>query len=103
GIYYLWNGALPKITGEFTTLRTTAYGLTAILTKSRSGTRLKTPLEFVIRSSPDSSAPEYVLMHLFTKGDRREFRTLESGSALGQGPERMMIPFESHRIAPDVY
>jgi hypothetical protein len=103
-VYALSDGALRKIPGEITTFRMTSYwGLTATLKNSRSGTRLKAPLEFVIRSSPDTTADEYVLMHLFTRKDRREFRTLESGQSGWQGPERMMVPFESRRIAPTIY
>jgi hypothetical protein len=104
GIYALQQGSLQRIPGETTTLRmTSAWGLTAILKNARSGTRLKVPLEFVIRSSPDTIADEYVLMHLFTRNDRREFRTLKGGQSGWQGPERMMVPFESRRIAPNVY
>jgi hypothetical protein len=70
---------------------------------ARSGTRLELPLEFVIRSSPETTADDYVLMHLFTRKDRREFRTIQGGKTGWQGPERMMVPFESRRIAPNVY
>jgi hypothetical protein len=104
GIYVLANGAIQKIPGEITTLKeTVTWGPTAIVKKPRSGTRLRAPLEFVIRCSPDTTAAEYVLMHLFRRGDRREFRTLESGKSGWQGPERMMVPFQSRRIAPEVY
>jgi hypothetical protein len=104
GIYAFSHGALQKLLGETTTLRTTAaWGLTAVMKNARSGTRLKLPLEFVIRSSPDTTADDYVLMHLFTRNDRREFRTIVAGQSGWQGPERMMVPFESRRIAPNVY
>lgn len=104
GIYVLLEATLRRIPGEITTLRTSVvWGLTAILKNARSGTRLRVPLEFVIRSSPDTTANEYVLMHLFAREDRREFRTLEGGQSGLQGPERMMVPFESRRIAPNVY
>jgi hypothetical protein len=103
-IYALSDGALRRIAGEITTFRkTAAWGLTAIVKNSRSGLRLKAPLEFVIRCAPQVTAADYVLMHLFTRKDRREFRTLEGGKSGWQGPERMMVPFESRRIAPDVY
>jgi hypothetical protein len=104
GIYALSDGALRRITGEITNFRTTnTWGLTATVKNSRSGIRLKAPLEFVIRCAPQVTAADYVLMHLFTRKDRREFRTLEAGQSGWQGPERMMVPFESRRIAPDVY
>jgi hypothetical protein len=104
GIYALRQGSLQKIAGETTALRmTSAWGLTAVLKNPRSGIRLKVPLEFVIRSSPETMADEYVLMHLFTRKDRREFRTLNAGRSGWQGPERMMVPFETRRIAPNVY
>ena len=104
GIYAFLQGALQKIPGEITTQRmTSTWGLTAILKNARSGTRLRVPLEFVIRGAPNTTADEYVLMHLFRRDDRREFRTLQSGKTGWQGPERMMVPFESRRIAPNVY
>jgi hypothetical protein len=104
GIYAFSLGALQKLIGEVTTLRTTAaWGLTAVMKNARSGTRLELPLEFVIRSSPETTADDYVLMHLFTRKDRREFRTIQGGKTGWQGPERMMVPFESRRIAPNVY
>lgn len=104
GIYGVLQGALQKLPGEITTQRmTSAWGLTAILKSARSGTRLRVPLEFVIRSSSDTVADEYVLMHLFTRKDRREFRTIQGGKSGWQGPERMMVPFESRRVAPNVY
>jgi hypothetical protein len=105
GIYAFSPGTLQRIPGEITNFRTApVHGLTAIVKNARSGTRLKAPLEFVLRCSPETTAAEYVLMHLFTRGDRREFRTLLGGtSVMQQGPERMTVPFEAHRIAPDVY
>jgi hypothetical protein len=105
GVYALSDGVLRRIPGEVTTFRTTSvWGLTASLKNARSGIRLKAPLEFVIHCPPNTTAAEHVLMHLFTRKDRREFRTLDAGrSAMQQGPERMMVPFESRRIAPNVY
>jgi hypothetical protein len=104
GIYALSDGALRRIPGEITNFKTTAsWGLTATVKNPRSGVRLRAPLEFVIRSAPQVTAADYVLMHLFARKDRREFRTLEGGKSGWQGPERMMVPFESFRIAPDVY
>jgi hypothetical protein len=104
GIYAVWQDALQKLPAEITTRRmTSTFGLTAILKNAHSGTRLRVPLEFVIRSSADTVADEYILMHLFTRKDRREFRTIEGGKSGWQGPERMMVPFESRRIAPNVY
>jgi hypothetical protein len=105
GVYALSQGSLQRIPGEITNFRTApVHGLTAIMKNARSGTRLKVPLEFVIRCPPETTAAEYVLMHLFTKRDRREFRTLLGGtSVMQQGPERMTVPFETHRIAPDIY
>jgi hypothetical protein len=105
GLYALLDGTLQRIPGEITNFRTApVHGLTAIVKNARSGTRLKAPLEFVVRSSPETTAAEYVLMHLFTKRNRREFRTLLGGtSVMQQGPERMTVPFEARRIAADVY
>jgi hypothetical protein len=104
GIYVVQEGALQRIRAETTTLRTTTtWGLTAIVKNARSPTRLRVPLEFIIRCAPGTTAGEFVLMHLFTRKDRREFRTLEGGQTGWQGPERMMVPFESRRIAPNVY
>jgi hypothetical protein len=104
GIYVLLDGAPHGIPGEITTRRkTSVWGLTAVLKNARSSTRLRAPLEFVIRTAPDTTAEEYVLMHLFKRDDRREFRTLEGGQSGWQGPERMMVPFESRRFAPNVY
>jgi hypothetical protein len=104
GVYAYSQGALAKIPGEITTFRTTAaWGITAVLKNARSRTRLTLPLEFVIRTSVDTTAGDYVLMHLFSRKDRREFRTLEGGRSGWQGPERMMVPFETRRIASNVY
>jgi hypothetical protein len=76
----------------------------ASLKNPRSGIRLKVPLEFVIRCPADTTAADYVLLQLFTRRDRREFRTLDGGkSAMRQGPERMTVPFEARRLAPNVY
>jgi hypothetical protein len=105
GVYALSEGTLQRIPGEITNFRTApVHGLTAIMKNVHSGTRLKVPLEFVIHCSPETTAAEYVLMHLFTKGDRREFRTLLGGtSMMQQGPERMTVPFEARRIVSNVY
>jgi hypothetical protein len=105
GVYALLDGTLRRIPGEITNTRTTAAaGLTATIANARSATRLKVPLEFVIRCAPNTTAAEYVLLQLFKRDDRREFRTLDGGtSLLRQGPDRMSVPFESRKIATDIY
>jgi hypothetical protein len=104
GIFVVQDGALQRLRGETTTVRIASiWGHTAALKNARSATRLKLPLEFVIRAAAETTADEYILMHLFMRKDRREFRTLEAGKSGWQGPERMMVPFESRRLAPNVY
>ena len=105
GIYIVSASTLQRLTPEITTFRTTSvYGLTANLKNLRSTTRLKPPLEFVIRSAEGTSVAEYVLVQMMTRGDRREYRTLDGGkSGVRQGPERMAVPFESRRIDPNTY
>jgi hypothetical protein len=105
GVFAVVGGQLRKLPGEMTDLReTSVHGLTASVKNARSGARLTAPLEFVIRCSADTTAAEYVFLQLFTRRDRREFRTLDGGkSAMRQGPERMSVPFQARRIAQHVY
>lgn len=105
GIYVVSASALQRMAPEITTFRTTSvYGLTANLKNLHGVTRLKTPLEFVVRCADGTTVAEYVLVQLMTRGDRREYRTLDGGkSGMRQGPERMAVPFESRRIGPNTY
>jgi hypothetical protein len=105
GIYVIAASTLQRMAPEITTFRTTSvYGLTANLKNLRSVTRLKPPLEFVVRCAEGTTVAEYVLVQLMTRGDRREYRTLDGGkSAMRQGAERMAVPFESRRIGPKTY
>jgi hypothetical protein len=67
--------------------------------KPTSPTRVKTPLEFIIKTIEGTSATEYQLLRLHQKGDRREFRSV-TGGVLHQsgGAQRDEISFEPEKI-----
>ncbi len=103
GVYVVRQEMLHRLTVELAGTIERAVGLTATLKQPRSLTRVELPAEFVIRSRKDTVAAEYMLLQLFTREDRREFRVIDSGAWNVQGPERVAIPFEARRIAPDVF
>jgi hypothetical protein len=67
--------------------------------KPTSPARVKTPVEFVIKTIEGTSATEYQLLRLHQKGDRREFRSV-TGGVFHQsgGAQRDEISFEPEKI-----
>lgn len=73
--------------------------LTGVVKNRRSELRVTgPPIEFVIRCAPTTTAVEYQLLRLWTRPDRREFRTARGG-ALRVGA----IPFDAEKLAPHTY
>jgi hypothetical protein len=105
GVYWEGPEGLRRLPAERITLRG-PRGFetdTGVIGGTRSAVTLTTPLSFVIRT-PDHVAPEeYLLVQLFVRKDRREFRTLTGGLWRGDGIERMAVPFESERLGRNLY
>jgi hypothetical protein len=61
-------------------------------------------LEFYIRCQEGNSASEYQLMHLWDKGDRREFRSVTGGILHRSGGAQLnVMKFKFEKIAPRTY
>jgi hypothetical protein len=103
GVYVVRQRILDRLSVELANAIERAVGLTATLKQARSPTRVELPAEFVIRSREGTAAAEYVLLQLFTRENRREFRILAASSFHVQGPERVAVPFEPRRIAPATF
>jgi hypothetical protein len=103
GVYLVREQTLQRLTVELAASIKRAAGSTATLKQPRSRTRVELPAEFVIRAGEGTTAAEFVLLQLFMREDRREFRNIEPGAVNVQGPERVAIPFEARRIAPNVF
>ena len=105
GVYWEANQGLQRLPAENVTLRG-PRGFetdTAALGGTSSAVALKPPLTFVIRTPDDVAAEEYVLVQLFIRKDRREFRTIMGGMRRSDGLERMAVPFQSERLARNLY
>jgi hypothetical protein len=103
GVYVVRRQSLDRLSVELANTIERAVGFTATLKQARSPTRVELPAEFVIRTRQGTAAAEYVLLQLFTRKNRREFRVMAPTSFHVQGPERVAVPFEPRRIAPDVF
>jgi hypothetical protein len=61
-------------------------------------------LEFYVHCSEGGSAAEYQLLHLWGKGDRREFRAVTGGVLHASGgAQDNVVPFEFEKLAPRIY
>jgi hypothetical protein len=69
-----------------------------------SATKMNTPLEFLIKTPDGIEATDFQLVHLHTKSDAREFRTVTGGVIHSSGGStRDAIPFQQTRIAKRTY
>ena len=105
GVYWEGPQALQRLPVETITLRG-PRGFetdTGVIDGTRSAIALPTPLSFLVRTPDNVTADEYVLVQLFIRKDRREFRTLTGGLWRGDGIERMAVPFESERVTRNLY
>jgi len=69
-----------------------------------SGTKMNTPLEFLIKTPDGIEATDFQLVRLHTKSDAREFRTVTGGVIHSSGGStRDAIPFQQTRIAKRTY
>jgi hypothetical protein len=105
GVYAVRDGALEPVKAEVVGWRDWVKGgwTSGTVAGSRSSLRLQTPGAFIVRSPDQTIVDEFVLLQLFTKTNRREFRTVTGGSWRGDGPERMRVPFQSRRLRPNTY
>lgn len=69
--------------------------------RTTSPMQLASPVEIVIRAPEGTSATEYQLLHLYRKGNRREFRAVTGGvfHASG-GAKRNAVQFDPVKIGP---
>jgi hypothetical protein len=105
GVYWEAEQGLQPLPVENITLRG-PRGFetdTGVLSGISSMVALTPPLTFVIRTPDGMAADDYLLVQMFVRKDRREFRTLMGSLWRGDGIERMAVPFESARVAPNVY
>jgi hypothetical protein len=102
GVYVVREQTLQRLTVELAPSVEHAAGWTATLKQPQSPTRVQLPAEVVIRAGEGTAAAEFVLLQLFVRKDRREFR-YDGAALFPQGPERMAVPFEARRIAPNVF
>jgi hypothetical protein len=105
GVYWDVQGRLQRLPVETITLRG-PRGFetdTGAIQRQRSNFVLTSPFTFIVRTPDNVVADEYLLVQLFIRDDRREFRTLMGGLWRGDGIEHMSVPFESERLATNVY
>jgi hypothetical protein len=105
GVYWEHEGQLQRLPVEVTGLRG-PRGFetdTGTIAGTRSRLVLDVPATFVIRTPDGVVADEYILVQLFIRDDRREFRTLTGSMWRGDGIERMAVPFESERLGANLY
>jgi hypothetical protein len=98
GVYLVREQRLERLTVELAASIERAVGLTATLKQPRSLTRVELPAEFVIRAGEGTAAAEFVLLQLFARENRREFRTISASAWNVQGPEH--LPHEARGRAP---
>ena len=102
GVYWEGEQVIRRLPVENVTLRG-PHGDTGAIQGTRSSLMLTPPLTFLVRAPENITADEYLLVQLFIRNDRREFRTLMGGLWRGDGVEHMAVPFESERLAPNLY
>jgi hypothetical protein len=105
GVYWEGGGGPQRLAAENITLRG-PRGLeneTAAIRGTTSALAVKPPVTFLLRTPDDVAPEEFLLVQLFVRKDRREFRTLLGGLWRGDSVEHMAVPFESERLAPSLY
>jgi hypothetical protein len=61
-------------------------------------------LEFYVHCAEGGSATEYQLLHLWEKGDRREFRAVTGGVLHASGGAKdNVVSFEYEKVVPRIY